>query len=293
MVSRRHKLLLIKFFSLFSVIRGYNILVLILAQYLTSIYILSKKETIKEVLFDLNLFLIVLASSLCIASGYIINNFYDSEKDLINRPIKSKIDRFVSQNTKLSIYFVLNFLAIVFASYVSFRAVIFFSGYIFLIWLYSHKIKKMIIVGNIMSSILTVAPFFAILVYYKNFEIVIFFHALFLTLNLLAKEILKDLENIKGDFLINYKTVPVVYGEIFSKRCIILAIVFAMLSSSVLLIFYDLGTMIYYFKSLYFIYPIFFLSLYFSSKKKHFKILHNFMKLILIIGVCFIPFIEF
>ena len=293
MVSRRHKLLLIKFFSLFSVIRGYNILVLILAQYLTSIYILSKKETIKEVLFDLNLFLIVLASSLCIASGYIINNFYDSEKDLINRPIKSKIDRFVSQNTKLSIYFVLNFLAIVFVSYVSFRAVIFFSGYIFLIWLYSHKIKKMIIVGNIMSSILTVAPFFAILVYYKNFEIVIFFHALFLTLNLLAKEILKDLENIKGDFLINYKTVPVVYGEIFSKRCIILAIVFAMLSSSVLLIFYDLGTMIYYFKSLYFIYPIFFLSLYFSSKKKHFKILHNFMKLILIIGVCFIPFIEF
>ena len=293
MVSRRHKLLLIKFFSLFSVIRGYNILVLILAQYLTSIYILSKKETIKEVLFDLNLFLIVLASSLCIASGYIINNFYDSEKDLINRPIKSKIDRFVSQNTKLSIYFVLNFLAIVFASYVSFRAVIFFSGYIFLIWLYSHKIKKMIIVGNIMSSILTVAPFFAILVYYKNFEIVIFFHALFLTLNLLAKEILKDLENIKGDFLINYKTVPVVYGEIFCKSCIILAIVFAMLSSSVLLIFYDLGTMIYYFKSLYFIYPIFFLSLYFSSEKKHFKILHNFMKLILIIGVCFIPFIEF
>ena len=293
MVSRRHKLLLIKFFSLFSVIRGYNILVLILAQYLTSIYILSKKETIKEVLFDLNLFLIVLASSLCIASGYIINNFYDSEKDLINRPIKSKIDRFVSQNTKLSIYFVLNFLAIVFVSYVSFRAVIFFSGYIFLIWLYSHKIKKMIIVGNIMSSILTVAPFFAILVYYKNFEIVIFFHALFLTLNLLAKEILKDLENIKGDFLINYKTVPVVYGERFSKRCITLAIVFAMLSSSVLLIFYDLGTMIYYFKSLYFIYPIFFLSLYFSSEKKHFKILHNFMKLILIIGVCFIPFIEF
>ncbi|MGB2116080.1 MAG: geranylgeranylglycerol-phosphate geranylgeranyltransferase [Flavobacteriaceae bacterium] len=284
---------MIKFFSLFSVIRGYNILVLILAQYLTSIYILSKKDTIKEVLFDLNLFLIVLASSLCIASGYIINNFYDSEKDLINRPIKSKIDRFVSQNTKLSIYFVLNFLAIVFASYVSFRAVIFFSGYIFLIWLYSHKIKKMIIVGNIMSSILTVAPFFAILVYYKNFEIVIFFHALFLTLNLLAKEILKDLENIKGDFLINYKTVPVVYGERFSKRCITLAIVFAMLSSSVLLIFYDLGTMIYYFKSLYFIYPIFFLSLYFSSKKKHFKILHNFMKLILIIGVCFIPFIEF
>ena len=88
-----------------------------------------------------------------IASGYIINNFYDSEKDLINRPQKSKLDRLVSQNTKLSFYFVLNFLAVVMASYVSFRAVIFFSVYIFAIWFYSHKLKKMPFIGNLTSAI--------------------------------------------------------------------------------------------------------------------------------------------
>lgn len=292
MISKRHKLLLFKFFSLFSVVRGYNILILIIAQYLTSIYILSNKTSVKDVLLDVSLFLIVLSSSLCIASGYIINNFYDSEKDLINRPVKSKLDRFVSQNTKLSIYFILNFLAIVIASYVSFRAVVFFSAYVFFIWLYSHKIKKIIIAGNVMSSVLTVTPFFAILVYYKNFEIVIFFHALFLTLNLLVKEILKDLENIKGDFLINYRTIPVVYGENFAKWSIVMASLCALLSASILLVFFDLGFMAYYFNSLYLVYPILFLAIFWASNKTHYKLLHNFVKLILFIGIFFIPLIK-
>ena len=89
MLSRQQKHVLLKFFSMFSVVRGYNILVIVIAQYLTSIYILAHDKTIKEVVFDVNLLMLVLASSVTIASGYIINNFYDSEKDLINRPQKS------------------------------------------------------------------------------------------------------------------------------------------------------------------------------------------------------------
>nr|MCH9661222.1 ubiquinone biosynthesis protein UbiA [Bacteroidota bacterium] len=126
MLSRKQKHFLLKFFSLFSVVRGYNILVIALAQYLTSIYILAPELPVKKVLFDLNLLMLVLASAAAIAGGYIINSFYDSEKDLINRPNKTKLDRLVSQNTKLSGYFVLNFVSVIFASYVSFRAVVFF-----------------------------------------------------------------------------------------------------------------------------------------------------------------------
>jgi len=134
---------------MFSVVRGYNILVLVVAQYLSAIFILAHNRPLKEVLFDVNLFLIVLASVATIAGGYIINNFYDSEKDLINRPQKSMLDRLINQNTKLSFYFTLNFLAVIFASYVSFRAVIFFSIYIFLIWFYSHKLKRLPFIGNL------------------------------------------------------------------------------------------------------------------------------------------------
>lgn len=88
MSSKKNRHLLLKLASLFSVVRGYNILVIIAAQYLTSIYILAPNKPLAEVLFDKNLFIIVLASALAIASGYIINNFYDTEKDLINRPQK-------------------------------------------------------------------------------------------------------------------------------------------------------------------------------------------------------------
>ena len=126
MLSRKQKHFLLKFFSLFSVVRGYNILVIILAQYLTAIYILAPYLPLKKVLLDLNLLMLVLASASAIAGGYIINNFYDSEKDLINRPRKTMLDRLVSQNIKLSTYFVLNFISVILASYVSFRAVLFF-----------------------------------------------------------------------------------------------------------------------------------------------------------------------
>jgi 4-hydroxybenzoate polyprenyltransferase len=112
MFSRKQKHIMLKFFSLFSVVRGYNILVIIIAQYLTSIYILAPNLPVGKVLFDVNVLMLVLASTSAIAAGYIINSFYDSDKDLINRPTKTVLDRLVSQNTKLSGYFILNFLSL-------------------------------------------------------------------------------------------------------------------------------------------------------------------------------------
>ena len=75
MLSRKTKHLLLKIISMFSVVRGYNIPVIVLAQYLSSIFILAPEKRALEVILDKNLFLIVLLSSLTIASGYIINNF--------------------------------------------------------------------------------------------------------------------------------------------------------------------------------------------------------------------------
>jgi 4-hydroxybenzoate polyprenyltransferase len=70
---------------LFSVVRGYNIPVIVLAQYLSAIFILAPEKSALHIVLDFNLFILVLASSLTIASGYIINSFYDSKKDLINQ----------------------------------------------------------------------------------------------------------------------------------------------------------------------------------------------------------------
>lgn len=292
MFPRAQKHFVLKVFSLFSVVRGYNILIVVLAQYLASIYIFAPDLHFKDVFFDINLLMLVLASSAVIASGYIINNFYDSEKDLINRPNKSMLDRLVSQNTKLSIYFTLNFLALIFASYVSFRAVVFFALYIFAIWFYSHKLKRMPITGNLVSAILTVTPFFAIFIYYKNFELVVFMHALFLFLLVSMRELTKDLENIKGDFALNYRTVPVVYGEKTSKLLLTGASVITCISAFLLIFYFEIGYMYYFFYVSITLLLVYLLLLWQSKTKTHYLWLHNILKLIIVAGVFSILLID-
>jgi len=285
MFNRRQKHILLKFFSMFSVVRGYNILVIVIAQYLAAIYILAHDKPLKSVVFDVNLLMLVLASAATIAGGYIINNFYDSEKDLINRPQKSKLDRLVSQNTKLSFYFVLNFIAVIMASYVSFKPVIFFSFYIFGIWFYSHKLKKLPFIGNLTSAILTITPFFAIFMYYKNFESVIFVHALFLFLIISMRELTKDLENIKGDLLLNYKTIPIAYGEKASKIMLTMLSGLTLIPIYLLVNHFEVGYMYIYFYLCILLLFGFLLLLWKSKTKTHYLILHNILKFIILAGV--------
>ncbi len=285
MLNRRQKLFFLKFFSLFSVVRGYNILVIIIAQYLTSIYILAPDLPLRRVLFDLNLLMLVLASASAIAGGYIINSFYDSEKDLINRPHKTMLDRLVSQNVKLSGYFVLNFLSVIFASYVSFRAVVFFGLYIFGIWFYSHKLKKYLFIGNITAAILAVIPFFAVFIYYKNFDTVIFVHATFLFLLISMREVIKDLSNLAGDLAQKYQTIPVVYGELTAKRMLTLMSLLTLVPTVLLITRFEIGYMNFYFYGSIFALGVFVAVLWRSNRKLHYVILHNLLKFIIVVGV--------
>ncbi|MEO8235192.1 MAG: geranylgeranylglycerol-phosphate geranylgeranyltransferase [Flavobacterium sp.] len=285
MLTRKSKLFLIKILSLFSVVRGYNIPVVVLAQYLSSIFILSPEKRALDVILDWRLFILVFASSLTIASGYIINNFYDSEKDLINRPNKTMLDRLVSQKTKLQVYFVLNFLATALAFIISFRAALFFATYIFLIWFYSHKLKKYPIVGNLTASMLAVLPFFGILLYFKNFYHVIFAHAMFLFLLIFIREMIKDLENIKGDIANNYQTIPVRFGEQISKRIITILTISTIIPVYILIEKYDVGYMDIYFYVSLIILIFFLLKLWKSQTQPKYVQLHVVLKILIVAGV--------
>jgi len=285
MLSRKTKHLLLKIVSMISVVRGYNVAIVVLAQYLSAIFILAPEKRALTVLFDFNLFIIVIVSSLTIASGYIINNFYDSEKDLINRPNKSQLDRLVSQKTKLIVYFTVNFIVFFLSFLVSFRAVLFFSTYIFLIWFYSHKLKKMSVIGNLTAAFLAVLPFFAILLYYKNIYPQIFAHATFLFLLLLIREMIKDLENIKGDIANDYQTVSVMFGESTAKKIITLLTILTIVPIYFLVEIFEVGYMdIYFYVSL--IILIFFLQkLWKSNSKPDYLKLHNILKFLVVSGV--------
>lgn len=292
MLSRKSKLLLTKIFSLFSVVRGYNIWVVALAQYLSAIFILATDRRALDVLLDVQLFLIVMASSLTIASGYIINNFYDSKKDLINRPRKAMLDRLVSQSTKLRVYFSINLFVVFLASFISWRAVLFFSTYIFIIWYYSHKLKKFPFIGNLIAALLAVLPFFGVLMYYKNFYNVIFAHATFLYLLILIREFVKDLENIEGDLVANYKTIPILFGEEAAKYTITFLTLLTIVPVYFLIDVFNVGYMDIYFYISYFVLMFFLLKLWKSKTKQEFVRLHFLIKLVIVAGVFCIVLIE-
>ncbi len=274
-----------KLLSLLSVVRGYNILVLILAQYLAALFIFSPNKSLRLVLLDYELLFIVLASVFVVSAGYIINNFYDVKADRINRPIKTNLDAYVSQKTKLQIYFLFNFLGIFFGGLISFRAALFFAVYVFSIWLYSHKLKKHPFRGLLAASVLTISPFFAILVYYKNFSKIIFVHATFLFFVLLLKQLIKDLSNLRGALVNNDLTFPVKYGERNTRKMGIFFIVLTFFPAYVLTTYPSVGYMKYYFLISIIILLFIGYFLWKSNLKKQYLLLHTVLKLMLLAGI--------
>ncbi len=277
--------LYVKIFSLFSVVRGYNIALLVLAQYLTAIFIFSPNHSIQDTLLNPQLYFIVFSTICVVAGGYIINNFYDAEADSINRPLRHKIDNIVSQKIQLTIYFTLNFLGVFVAFLVSIKAALFFSAYIFGIWLYSHKLKKYPLAGFLTAPVLTILPFFAIFVYYRNFSEVIFINATFLFYILLIKELIKQLKTLKGNFVFNYQTIAVKYGEKFTKMLVTILSVLTIIPLYFLLKHPELGGMKYYYYAAIPLLFLFNVILWFTKTTQGYSLLDFALKLFILTGV--------
>lgn len=282
--SDKNSLTLTKILSVFYVVRIHNILLLVFAQYLTSIFILSSSESWK-IIFDKNLFLVILCSTICIVSGFIINDYYDTKKDSINTPIKFKLGESINDKTKLLLYFFLNLLVVLVSSLISIRAILFFSIYIFFIWFYSHKLRKLVFIGNLFYSILTITPFFAILLYFKKIEFIIIAYALFLFFILLLKDIVKDMKNLKGDFSANHKTIPVVFGESFAKTLISLLCVINIFLILNLFLNFNSGLMYFYYFLALAVMIYFMFKLYFSKSTAQYLFLHNMLRFLITVGV--------
>ena len=275
--------------GIFAVVRGHNIAFLILAQYLTALYILAPQISSLEVLLDPQLFALVLATALSTAAGFIINNFYDTEKDRINHPKKFLLEHLISLKIQLLLYFFLNTAALVAAGFVSFRELLFFVFFIISIWLYSSSLKRLFWISNLIASALEVFPFFAVTLYFKNFKILIIDHALYLYLLILIRDIVKDLENFKGDWVTSYRTLPIVFGHTTTKVILSLLILITYLPVY-RLIQSGLGLMVYYYYwNLIFLVTIGIL-LWWGSTQKTYLWLHNLIKAHILLGVLGIYF---
>ncbi|SCY44095.1 4-hydroxybenzoate polyprenyltransferase [Nonlabens sp. Hel1_33_55] len=286
------KLLTVKVLSLFSSVRLYNIGLIAIAQLFATIFIIAHNTPIKEILTDYKLWLIIVASAAAIAGGYIINNFYDREKDLINRPQKTILENQVKQSTLWTVYFTLNGAAFIMGMIVSWRAGLFYALYITAMWFYSHKIKKVLFVGNLMAAALAITPFFVLFMYYKNFYPVILVHGLFLFLIIGMRELIKDLENLRGDLAQNYQTLPVVLGERTSKKFYTALTIITFLPVTALILIFETGYMDYYFAFITGALLVCLPLLWSSRRKREYLLIHFILKIIIVAGVFSILLID-
>lgn len=278
--------------SLLSVTRVYNGFLVILAQYLSAIYIFARAEPIERLLRNSELHLIVLASFLVVSAGYLINQYYDLPKDLINKPFKSMIDLQRTPSSLMRWYALLNLVALLLSLFVSFRATLFFLGYLLSIWLYSHRLRRLLIWGTLFSAFLAVSPITALFLYYQHLEWKIIGFALFLFLLLWIIALVKDLENLPGDLAVGLKTLATSWGIEASQRLIRIVLGAEVLLSLCLLYFYDLSLMRYYFFASTLLFALLFVWVRRLKEPKNYSETHWILKLFVLLGTLSILFLD-
>lgn len=215
--------------------RVFVALLLTFALYVTTFFLFNREESLRNFVFDFKVHGIIFCTVLSILAGGIINQFYDREKDQLTKPFRTRIQTFLKQKYFLYAYLILNLFSLGIAVLVSPRVFVFFLVYQFLMWFYSHKLSKILIINNLTFVTLTVYPFFGMWVYYKTFSPKIFFMAVFLFLILLMIDIVKDLLTKNADRIFNYQTIPNQLGNRFSKVFLGFIILILMMISMVII----------------------------------------------------------
>ena len=191
--------------------------------------------------FTISHFLLLILSSLLIAAaGNIINDYFDRNIDEINKPDKKIIDKLIKRRWAIIMHIVFSFVAILIGFYVDSQTPVFWLGIsnticVILLFGYSISLKKKLLVGNILISVLTAWVILVCFVcYYRSFSCsycdaaewqgglnrfirISFLYAGFAFVISLIREVVKDMEDMEGDKKYGCKTIPIAWGIPASK----------------------------------------------------------------------------
>lgn len=215
--------IILKFLSLLTIVRWYNILIVSIALFLSAIFLLNASSEYKTTLLNPKLYFEVGSVAFLMMAGFIINAFYDFEKDIINRPEETIFGRIVSKSFCLNTYVFFIFVGLVLAFWVNWEVLIFNFFFSFGLWFYSHKLRKKPLGGEINAALLTVAPFFSITLLYQTFNLMTILFVGYIFVLALTREVIKKMIGIKGDLIVGEKSLPILIG-IKKTKYIILAL---------------------------------------------------------------------
>lgn len=268
------------FQGFFRLIRVQNLLIIVFSQYLCAIYLLEGISVT-----NIELFLLSLSTVFLAAAGYIINDYYDVKIDYVNKPNRVIVGKVLKRRVVLFSHSLLNFTAIGIGFYLNWEiAAIHFTS-AFLLWLYSNQLKRLPFIGNLTVAFLTGISISIVSIYFGQKAILINIYAVFAFSISLIREIIKDMEDWKGDATFGCKTLPIIFGLRKTKL-----IVYSFIGLFGFLIFYltqflENNILYYYFSglTLFIIYFVHRLST--ADKVKDFHFLSTYCKVIMLSGI--------
>ncbi|WP_418637091.1 geranylgeranylglycerol-phosphate geranylgeranyltransferase [Winogradskyella sp.] len=217
-----------------NLIRWKNLLMITLMQYLVKYALLlpfHESHSVLTTLNDFNFFLLVLATLCIAAGGYVINDIYDVETDKINKPNQVIIHKHISEKNAYTLFIILNILGVGLGFYITneinksgFFAIFFIASA--LLYIYSTSLKQIALVGNIVVSIVVALSILlvgiielipAININNKAVQLtfinIIRDYAIFAFMINLIRELVKDIEDIDGDYKAGIQTLPIILGR--------------------------------------------------------------------------------
>ena len=191
--KNKNKSLLIKFLAILSIARWYNISLITISLYAIQIFIYENSFSFLIQEKGIHIHLYVLAIDLIIVGGYLINAFYDFEKDMINQPEKTYFNILVSKRSCLNIYILCNILGITLTFLINTKILIFSIFLIVALWIYSHKLRKKVLFGEISASFLTISFFLGIALFNLKFNLTLALFSTYIFTIDLTREIIKKM----------------------------------------------------------------------------------------------------
>jgi 4-hydroxybenzoate polyprenyltransferase len=177
-------------------------------------------------------FVLLVITTLCIAAaGNIINDIYDVETDTINKPNKVIIGKHVSENLAYNLFFGLNIIGVILGFYLSHSVgrSSFFAIFVIIsiaLYVYASYLKGTVLFGNILISFLVAMSIIIVGVFdllpamipqnrdtQLTFFDIIFDYAIFAFLINLVRELVKDIQDVDGDYKAGMNTLPIVIGR--------------------------------------------------------------------------------
>ena len=194
-----------------TLIRFPNLLMMVLSQVLVQSCLLFAELPLQEALPG-RFWLLTFSTALIGAAGYIINDYHDLKIDAINKPNRIVIGKDLTRRKAMLAHLLLSALGVGIGLLLSLKVGLVNFISVMLLWGYSADLKRRPFSGNLVIAILAAAMVLVLAVLNNTGNLGIFAYAAFAFVSTLIREIIKDMEDMKGDAAHDCRTLPIVLG---------------------------------------------------------------------------------